>query len=390
MAERANITPIVLKWARESAKMSEDVAASKVSVEIEKLQEWENGLSQPTIKQAQNLAKAYKRPFALFFLPEPPTDFQPLQDFRNRNAKPLGTASIFIIRELQQKQEWMREFFHENKEENLPFVGKFSTENDPTKVAKDILQTLQIDPNNYRTDNPLREWIAKSEASGIFVSRTSFIHSRMTLDSEEMQGFAIADEYAPFVFINSEDWDSSQLFTLVHELAHIWIAASGISNEIIPQSVSSNLTEPIEIFCNEVSASALMPLSVMNKMDTSIFSSHERIFRTAKTLGVSSLAFLFRAYKLRMISLDQYRSLKRESDKEFALFVQREAAKKEAAQKKSKGGPSPLLLLANRNGKLFTQAVMDAFRGGLIQPTHASNLLNTQVTNFHRLLAKLY
>ena len=104
MADKAFITPNVLKWARESAKMSKETAASKASVTIDKLQEWENGTSKPTIKQAQTLAKAYKRPFALFFLPEIPRDFQPLQDFRKSGSKTLTTSSIFIIREIQQKQ----------------------------------------------------------------------------------------------------------------------------------------------------------------------------------------------------------------------------------------------------------------------------------------------
>ena len=122
MADKAFITPNILKWARESAKMSEEIAASKVAVSTEKLLEWEAGTTQPTIRQAQILAKAYKRPFALFFLPEVPRDFQPLQDFRKSGSKELTTSSIFIIREIQQKQAWISEIYSENNEEILPFV----------------------------------------------------------------------------------------------------------------------------------------------------------------------------------------------------------------------------------------------------------------------------
>jgi transcriptional regulator with XRE-family HTH domain len=81
MADKAYITAKVFKWARESAKMTEEIAASKVAVPIEKFKEWEIGEDYPTIRQAQRLAKAYRRPFALFFLPEVPNDFKPLQDF---------------------------------------------------------------------------------------------------------------------------------------------------------------------------------------------------------------------------------------------------------------------------------------------------------------------
>ncbi|MEA3445184.1 MAG: helix-turn-helix transcriptional regulator, partial [Bacteroidota bacterium] len=131
MAERAFITTKVFKWARESAKMAEETAASKVAVSIEKLREWEAGESFPTIRQAQNLAKAYKRPFALFFLPDIPNDFQPLQDFRKVGSKELSTSSIFIIREVQQKQAWISEVNEDNNEKTIPFVGKFSLKDNP-------------------------------------------------------------------------------------------------------------------------------------------------------------------------------------------------------------------------------------------------------------------
>jgi len=173
MADKAYITPNVLKWARESARMTEETAAAKVSVKVDRLKEWEAGTSQPTIKQAQTLAKAYKRPFALFFLPEIPRDFQPLQDFRKSGSKSLTTSSIFIIREIQQKQAWISDVYSENQEEKLDFVGRFSIEDDPQSVAKDILDTLKINPALYKTDNPIKEWIDAAESNGIFVSRTS-------------------------------------------------------------------------------------------------------------------------------------------------------------------------------------------------------------------------
>ena len=248
MADKAYITPKVLKWARESARMSEDTAASKVSVPIEKLLEWEEGSSQPTINQAEKLAKAYKRPFALFFLPDIPRDFQPLQDFRRNSAKPIGTASVFIIREIQQKQAWIKELLEENKDKPLPFVGRFTVNSNPKEVATDILRTLEINLAKYLTGNVIKEWIDKAELKGIFISRTSFIHSRLTLDSEEMQGFAIADPYAPFVFVNSKDWGAPQLFKLIHEIAHNWIAASGVSNEIEMDMQQRDKLHPIELF----------------------------------------------------------------------------------------------------------------------------------------------
>lgn len=391
MADKAYITPNVLQWARESARMSEEVAAAKVSVSAERLKEWENGFDYPTIHQAQTLAKAYKRPFAVFFLPEAPRDFQTLQDFRSTGSKSLTTSSIFIIREIQQKQAWISEVNEENDEEKLPFVGRFSINDNPVIVAQDILNTLDINPMNYRTGNPIKEWINAAEAKGVFVSRTSFINSYLTLDSEELQGFAISDPYAPFVFVNSDDWNAPQLFTLVHELAHIWIAETGISNDIEPEIRNNQKYHPVELFCNEVAANALMPTEFFDGLDATTFSNARVLFRTAKLLGVSSFALLVRSVNLNKISNSHYHRLKQEADVEFAAFLQREAEKKaKQKDKETPTGPNYYLLQLNRNSRLFTQTVIDSFRGGFIEPTVASQLLNVQVNRFSKLEAQLF
>lgn len=394
MVEKAFITPNVLRWARESARMTEEIAAAKIpKLTVEKLKEWEDGTSQPTIRQAQILAKAYKRPFALFFLPEVPRDFQPLQDFRKSGSKELTTSSIFIIREIQQKQAWISDVYSENNEEKLPFVGRFSLKSNPKHVADDILATLGINPSMYKTDNPIREWINASESNGIFVSRTSFIHSKMKLDSEELQGFAIADQFAPFVFVNSDDWNAPQLFTLVHELAHIWIAATGISNEIEPEIANRDKFNPIELFCNEVAANALIPSEIILSVDRRVFKNSEDIFKTAKNLGVSSFSFLIRALNLQLVTNSEYKVLKRQAEIDYQAFLKREAEKKAALklkQKEKPGGPNPYLLRLNKNSRLFTQVVLDALRSGFVQPTQASFLLGTPSNNFHKLEAQIY
>ncbi|MDD3637506.1 MAG: XRE family transcriptional regulator [Bacteroidales bacterium] len=391
MAEKAYITAKVFKWARESAKITEEIAASKAAVPIEKFREWETGNDYPTIKQAQKLAKAYKRPFALFFLPDVPTDFQPLQDFRKTGSKELSTSSIFIIREIQQKQAWIREVNEENDENKVPFIGKYSIKDNPKIVAQDILNELNINPLYYKSNNPILEWIEKAESKGVFISRTSFIHSRLKLDSNEIQGFAIADGYAPFVFINSEDWNAPQLFTLVHELAHLWISESGISNDIEPAIKNSNDYNPIELFCNEVAANALIPIDFINNLDKDAFDNAKEVFKNAKSIGVSSFAFLVRALNLNIISLTDYKKLKHQSDIEYNEFLKREENKKlEQKLHKKSGGPNYYLLQLNRNSRLFTQTVIDSFRGGIIEPSLASNLLNVKVNNFPKLESQMY
>ena len=391
MAEKAYITAKVFKWARESAKMTEEIAASKVAVSIDKFKDWENGEDFPTIRQAQTLAKAYRRPFALFFLPDVPTDFQPLQDFRKTGSKELSTSSIFIIREIQQKQAWISEVNEDNNENRVPFIGRFTIKDNPVLVAKDILATLNINPLNYKSNNPIIEWIDKAESNGIFISRTSFIHSRLKLDSNEIQGFAIADNFAPFIFINSDDWNAPQLFTLVHELSHLWIAETGISNDVEPSIKNVGDYNPIELFCNEVAANALMPKEFIDSLDSKAFDNAKEVFKNAKMIGVSSFALLVRALNLNIISLSAYKQLKQLADIEYNEFLKREEAKKiKQKEKEKRGGPNYFLLQLNRNSRLFTQTVLDAFRGGVIEPSMASNLLNVQVNKFPKLEAQMY
>ncbi|MEQ9290376.1 MAG: ImmA/IrrE family metallo-endopeptidase [Cyclobacteriaceae bacterium] len=386
MAEKAYITPKVLKWARESAKMSLEEAASKVNKSAEQLSAWEEGEEFPTIKQAEKLAKSYKRPFALFFLPEIPNDFQPLQDFRKSDSEDLTTGSIFIIREIQQKQNWLSEVLEESGEPKLPFIGKFSLSNSPLEVAEDIIKTLGISRDLNGQCSSVKHWVDQIESNGIFVSRTSFIHSRLLLDKDELQGFAIADSYAPFVFVNSQDWDAPQLFTLIHELAHLWIAETGISNDVEMDSKNSN---PVERFCNEVAANVLMPLELMKSFDHRVFNNSKSVFRTAKALGVSSFALIVRALNLSIISLDHYQILKSRIQSDFEEFLTKEEEKKQKA-KQREGGPNPYLLRVNKNSRLFTQYVLDAFRGGNIEPTQASTLLNTSINNFSKLELQIY
>lgn len=363
-----------------------EIAAAKAVVSAEKLLEWEAGASQPTIRQAKNLAKAYRRPFALFFLPDVPYDFTPLNDFRKKGSKPLSSSSIFIIREIQQKQEWIKELYKENGEEPLPFVGRFSIEHDPAVVARDILTTLDINPLSYKPNSIILQWVRAAERKGIFVSRTGSIHPRQKLDVEELQGFAIADPHAPFVFVNTTDWKSPQLFTLVHEIAHLWIEETSISNEIKPGYGEKDKYHPAELFCNEVAANALMPREVVQSFNPSLFQTSMGVKKIANSLGVSTFAVLVRVLNLNIVSLPAYRQLKRQAEIDFAEHIEKEEQRKEIQKKKpDANAPSYHLLQLNRNGALFTQTVLDAYRGGEIAPTEASGLLNVKINNFQKL-----
>lgn len=389
MTNLAPITPDVLKWARESARISISSAASRISTTEEKIKQWENGERSPTISQAKKLAEYYKRPFALLFLPDIPNDFMPLQDFRRTGSSELGTASLFMIREIQEKQAWLSEFNEENEMEPLPFIGKFSLNDPPIHVADDILRTLEIDPYNYSKASPFKVWLRNTEANGIYVSRSSFIHSRLVINVEELQGFAIADIYAPFVFLNTGDWDAPTLFTLVHELAHLWINEPGISNNTLLDTENIYHYHPVELFCNEVAATALIPAAGISLIDFSGIQ-YSEIYRQSRKWGVSSFAFLVRAFNLGLLSIDQYRSLRDEAEHNFQLFLKQEEIKKVRSKELGNKGPNYFITQLSKNGRMFTQTVLEAYKGGQVSSSIASQLLHIKVNKFSSLETLLY
>lgn len=382
MGDKAFVTPSVMKWARETAKMTVETAAEKIGVTAKQIVAWESGSDRPTVAQAKKAASVYRRPFALFMLPSPPYDFTPLRDFRRKGSMPLGTAATFIIRDLRQKQAWVKEWYEEQGEKRLPFVGRFSLRNSPATVAADMLKELGIHPPN--DVEPIKEWLAKAEAKGIFISRTSYIHSHLTLNSDEFQGFAIADPLAPFVFINTDDWGTAQLFTLVHELAHLWIAESGISNEISLEYTEEDAVERVERFCNQVAAIALMPKDDLEKIGAASWNTAAEVYAQAQKFGVSSLALLVRARQLELIARTRYTRLKKEVEEAFRRFETQETEKKKNAARGS-GGPDAHRMQVYRNGLSFSRLVMDVFRGGLIPATLASTLMGVKVSDFSKL-----
>ena len=391
MADKALITKEVLRWARETARFSIENAASKINISEKKLHDWESSSSEeyPSIKQAEKLAKLYRRPLAVFYLPSIPKDFQTLRDFRSRNKNEFSTALIFMMREIQEKQYWLKNSLIETGESQLDFVGKFSSSNPPDEVAEDIRVNLNINTSELN-DNPLKYWSEKAESKRIFISFSSFFHTRMKLDLNEVKGFAIADNYAPFIFVNSHDWKNAKLFTLVHELAHLWINESGVSNETEIQFREDVNLDPVEKFCNEVAANTLLPENEFKESFERLANlSLNNISMVSRKFGVSNITLLIRAYKLDLINDNEYNSMKSEAEKQF-LEYERIMKRKEELQKKKDGGPSFYLLQAKRNGKAFSSIVLDNYKGGFISGLEASQLLNVKLNKFPKLEKFIY
>ena len=222
----AKITPSVMKWARTTAHYSIDEAAKRIKRKPEEISGWETDDLLPTIAQLRNAAKVYKRPLAVFYLPEPPKDFQTLRDFRVTNYGGPDSYSpefAFLLRETQERQITISEIMQENEEDQIEFIGTASIQTPIEDLARIIRTRLDLPDEIIKFDTralALKYWYDKIEKLGVFVFETGNMKGRK-IEPEEVRGFVISDDYAPFIFINAQDTKAGQIFTLFHELVHL-------------------------------------------------------------------------------------------------------------------------------------------------------------------------
>ena len=270
----ALINPGVLRWARERARIGPERLAKSASVTPERILRWEEGMEKPTFKQAQDLAKKLHIPFGYLFLSHPPEERLPIPDLRRIGNQPIGwvSADLFdLLADTLYKHDWYREYLVEQGEEKLPFIGRFDAGADPKEIAADMTGTLSLTIEDRKD---VRNWdqffnllVKRAEAVGIWVMRSGIVanNTHRSLEVHEFRGFAICDDIAPLVFINGKDAKAAQIFTLVHEIAHLWIGKSGISNISLDQPASAHQKD-FERVSNAVSAEVLIPEESFLKM----------------------------------------------------------------------------------------------------------------------------
>jgi transcriptional regulator with XRE-family HTH domain len=232
---RVDVRPRMLRWARERAGYSTDTLLRR----FPKLVDWEAGKLRPTLKQLEQFARSTHVPVGLLFLPEPPEESVPIPDFRRvAGAEDLPPSPDLLdtIYLCQQRQEWFRDFARSSGEKPMGFVGSVEVGDDVVEVANRIRSTLEFDLEARRRHptwtDALRGFIGQAEEAGVLVMCSGVVgnNTRRALNPEECRGFALADDLAPLVFINGADTRAAQMFTLAHELAHIWLGQSALTD----------------------------------------------------------------------------------------------------------------------------------------------------------------
>lgn len=361
---RISVRPELLRWAWERARFD----PLEMEDRFPQYAAWERGEKQPTLKQLEKFAKATHTPIGYLFLNEPPEERVPIPDFRTMADTEAGPPSPDLLDTLylcQQRQDWYREFVLMEGGKPLPFVGSLVPGADVVKAAEAMRRTLAFNLEARRTmptwTDALRSFIGQVDSAGILVMVSGVVGSnnRRKLDPREFRGFALADELAPLVFINGADTKAAQMFTLAHELAHIWIGQTALSDA----GVWALPSRETERWCNQVAAELLVPMRVFRQELTPDAELRDELDRLAKLFKVSTLVILRRMHDAGALDADSYWSIFHEELKRL--------------QKVTKGsGGDFYLTLDARVGKRFARALVLSTMEGRSSFTEALRLLS--------------
>lgn len=352
---RVAVKPELLRWAAERSRIERDVLVAR----FPRLDAWERGEAAPTLKQLEAYARATYAPIGFLLLAEPPAEELPIPDFRTMRDARLRRPSADLLDTIylcQQRQDWYHDFARSIGEEPRNFVGSVRAGTDVRSAAK-LIRTRLAFSIEARRQSPtwtdaLRAFIQLAEDAGVLVMVSGVVgnNNHRRLDPEEFRGFALVDTLAPLIFINGADTKAAQMFTLAHEIVHIWSGQTAL--------VDAEPFEAAELgherWCNEVAAELLVPLDQFSREWRHDGVGRNELDRLARVFKVSTLVILRRMHDAGGLRGDQYREAYRE-----------EVTRLTAIERGS--GGNFYLTQAVRNSRRFTRAIIaDTLEGNTL------------------------
>jgi Zn-dependent peptidase ImmA (M78 family)/DNA-binding XRE family transcriptional regulator len=382
----APVTPEVLRWARETVGASLDDAATRAGVPEARIRAWEAGESEPTLAKLRALAKLYQRPLSVFFLPEPPRTFDAMRDFRRLPGTvdhSWSRALHKVYRRAIDQQAIATELFEADNEVPQAAIPHASVEDPPEEAARRARSALGVTlalQFSWRVpDEAFAGWMEAVESVGVFVLRTSEV------PFGEMRGFSISSGSIPIIVVNALDWPRGQVFTLLHEFAHLMLREGGLCDLLEPDSGQGR---QIEAWCNAVAAATLMPASSF--LDNEVLRPPGRrewdddvLTQLSGRWGVSREAVLRRLVTLGRATMAFY--LQKRDEYQIAYEERREEERLRRKRSESSGGPPPYRMTVRDRGKPYVRLVLDAYQRDLITPSSLSNLLSLKLRHLGNL-----
>jgi Zn-dependent peptidase ImmA (M78 family) len=384
MTQTVTVKPALIRWAISRSGLSEgDLVRA-----FPKLGEWERGERQPTLRQLEQFAGKTMTPLGYLFLEEPPDEQLPIPDFRTVGDRAIERPSPNLIETIQamlRRQAWMREYLTEERQPTLQFVGSAENARNIVSLAARMRETLGLNINWAEQHNSwelaLRTLRASAERIGVLVATASVVglNNHRPLDPEEFRGFVLCDEYAPLIFVNGADSKSAQMFTLAHELVHVWVGRGGLFNLIhtLPYD------DEIERFSNRTAAEFLVPGQKLQELWEKVKHTGNPFKSIAGRFKVSPVAAARRALDLGLIDSSQFFEFYEQDQKEF------HKRKAEERQREKRGGPNFYDVQDLRLGKRFAHAVVRAVREGRLLYREAYQLTDLRGNTFTKYADRL-
>lgn len=305
MTVRVAVAPDLLRWAVERAGWDGETIGKRAP----KLDKWVAGL-QPTLKQLEKFANDTHTPLGLLFLAEPPDEEVPIPDMRTFGNAEVAQPSADMLDAIylcQDRQQWYRGYAVEHGFAPLEFVGSATTSDHPVLVADRIRNILDFDVDDRAAfsnwEDALRRLIDRIESIGVLVMVSGIVgaNTHRILRPEEFRGFALADPVAPLIFVNGTDTKAAQIFTMIHELAHIWLGESALSDA----AMKATHGQEDELWCNQVAAEVLVPQALL-RSDYRGEPTTDELERLANRYRVSTLVVLKQLLTAQLLSWEGF------------------------------------------------------------------------------------
>lgn len=354
----------VLRWAVDRSGLT----LNNLKTKFPKIPNWLTGEILPSLSQLEKLANTVHAPLGYLFLETPPLETLPIPHYRTIDDKTPDKTSpdlLETVQTMQRRQAWMRDWVIDQGQKEQPFVQSVKISDEPVEIANRMRTALEFE-NGWA--GKLRTWTEAldvlrnaMEAIGILTVTNGIVgnNTHRKLDPDEFRGFVLVDDYAPLMFINGADAKAAQMFTLAHELAHVFLGSSAAFDlrEMRPAD------NPTEKTCNQVAAEFLVPEREIRGVWSDIRKNDEPFQDAAKKFKVSPIVAARRAWDLGLITRGKFF--------EFYMAYQNDERRKKSNA--PKGGD----FFANQNfriGRQFGSAVVRAAKEGKLLYSEAYHL----------------
>jgi Zn-dependent peptidase ImmA (M78 family) len=307
---RLSIQKHVVDWAVARARADWDVVIARNA--------WvaadDGDVVHPTLRQLEKFANDMRVPVGFLFLPNPPQEKLPIPDFRtmvdaaDRSPSPDLLDTVFLS---QDRQEWFRGYALRNDLEQPSYVGAAPVGSGVNEVASQIREKLKFDVEQRAQASTwteaLSSLVRQADDTGVLVMVNGIVgnNTHRPLDPDEFRGFALSDKLAPLIFVNAADTKAAQMFTIIHELAHIWAGRSALTDSS-PANVTS---ERIERWCDEIAAEVLVPEQDFERRLYQRESIEDAKNRLARIFKVSTLVILRRMFDVGHLARNEFWSI---------------------------------------------------------------------------------